>query len=235
MEHIRKINSDLVAYALNLLKESSWGKFVLALKLDKPTDFDAENAEFFGTTMKVVYSETGDVIPSPFLDSQLVRRVIFRNSPIDSQGRPIWNLFNIEIFPDGQYNSQFLLDEVAQLDDEIKTIYAAISGLYESLFERIAFEIKPDIDWGNAIATVIVHNGKVDDSSTIVLADSSIYALNLDGLWQRELPKFQQKANSAPLNEHFPAWNTLVYKLRYKDDFNEREDVSFELRDLTVS
>lgn len=140
-----------------------------------------------------------------------------------------WNKGDITVFRDGRFRTSFFLDESDKLQEEVRTAKSAVSGLYESLFERIAFEIKPEINWKTAVATVIVLNGKIDEQSHIILEDDPrIYPLNLDKFWQLKFPEFQEKTNSDPLKKYFPAWNTLKYYLRYGDNFNEDKDIDYQ-------
>ena len=140
-----------------------------------------------------------------------------------------WNEFTLNLFYNDKYEFTFDSNESARINHEVKTAYAAISGLYESLYERVVFEIKPEVNWKTAVATVIVLNGKIDEQSHIILEDDPrIYPLNLDKFWQLKFPEFQEKTNSDPLKKYFPAWNTLKYYLRYGDNFNEDKDIDYQ-------
>ena len=152
------------------------------------------------------------------------------------------NKYNLIIYPSGEYDSEFIWDEVAHLSYLEGGVYTLLSFVIEEFTLKISQQF-PNVDilWNETILTIPFVKGKIQPLQTKIKTKDKIieHSILIKDITYEETPELvaqfeemYQLTNEGELKGSLSEkWNTLVICWDLIERFDLEKHVSFEWRE----
>ena len=208
--------------------------------------YDYTLTEITGFTYPISYFKDNaplnlQTIPKISNEIGILLNLMFKKGKKSNKG-------TLTIYPNGDYESSFIWDEVAYVDYLIRGIRALLSFVYNEMCYKISDTLLPDavIHWNQVVMTIPFKEGQIQPISIEVKTQEEIthHSILIQNLTNEESPwligqfaDFYQLTNEGELKGKLSEkkWNTLVISFDTITGFNWEQPfdkgVSFEWRE----
>jgi hypothetical protein len=168
------------------------------------------------------------------IHSERTVRKLFTDYYIEcQQASEPWNEATFIMDREGNIEHSFVMNYQRVFQRKIDMIHTAASGLAERVYEHLSGVLPDDTVWEAGSAMLTVREGKVAFSYSITIGGiPQTQPIKLEG-WERKMwLEYYTLVKEGELKGHFPAWNTILFKLPFEesDFYRDEQNIRYEVQ-----
>lgn len=220
-------NQSLLAYLHNILtfKKTSKGQYIVRVPAYSGNLgitfgncgisiflYDDENSNYY------LYENTRDININEIFNS------IFNRNLVNSGLK--WNRATLTVFSNRDYEDNFYWDNETYLYDISGGFWSSIHYIGNELF--INYLDNNYEGWQSAIFKIIIKDNILRVENNVVIADKNVsFNFEFSEEAQQGCINIYKQANEGELKPLFKPWNTILFNLIYRKDFDDEKDTEF--------